>query len=557
MRFSLKVPHHAVSTFALVALLILPSRSNAQPSDTNLNAAIGGQGSGRLIHVSSEPQPRERITRYEDLVSLAKAVAERPSLPQPELPPFLAGLDYDGYRMIAFRPERALWWNADRPYWYEFFHRGFVHRDRVDVHVISDPENGKSDPRPVPFPFDRDLFEYRGPTAGISIPPDTGYAGLKVVGRFPNDDSGQEMLTFVGASYFRCRSGMTGYGTSARGLALNAASDGKEEFPVFREFWICEPAKDDATATILALMDSESVAGAYEFKLKPGEIDSTVHVRCTLYFRDAEAKIGIAPLSSMWMWGDGLVGPPLDARPSVHDADGLQVHDGDGWMWRALSRQRYPSLSRIPVKSLRGFGLMQRERRWSRYRDGEARYHQRPSVWIEPDEAWEGGAIEIFEMPAIHEGHDNIAGFWVPPEKPGKLEPVELSYTVHFFAGSYPPSLKELAIVRSTALKRHENGEQEFLVTFSRPSLRDSVTSLPELSVTSVRGEILHQSLTEDDRGTWNVRLTVRPTSESDPVELSATLQREGTRLSETWSYLAAPVPPPYKYPQVYTRRDE
>ncbi|MDQ3330224.1 MAG: hypothetical protein M3552_06180 [Planctomycetota bacterium] len=62
--------------------------------------------------------------------------------------------------------------------------------------------------------------------------------------------------------------------------------------------------------------------------------------------------------------------------------------------------------------------------------------------------------------------------------------------------------------------------------------------------------------MTASDPLTWKVSLIVRPTSADEPVELSMNLQRDGTRIAETWSYLAAQAPPPYKYPQVYTRQD-
>ncbi|MDQ3330226.1 MAG: glucan biosynthesis protein, partial [Planctomycetota bacterium] len=261
----------------------------------------------KRIDVGSEDGASRDISRYEDLVEHTRNVASQPGAPREELPLSLARLNYDAYRMIAFRYERALWWNQNRPFWLEFFHRGFVHRDRVSINILPRKgENGSAvsgadSAEPVTIPFDRGMFEYRGPTANMVLPTDIGYAGYKVIGRFPGDPSGQEMLTFLGASYFRSRSGATGYGTSARGLAVNPAAT--EEFPVFREFWIRDPDANDRTFTTLALMDSPSVAGAYEFTLTPGAVDTTVSVKCTLFFRDAAAKAGIAPLTSMWMWG--------------------------------------------------------------------------------------------------------------------------------------------------------------------------------------------------------------------------------------------------------------
>lgn len=540
--------------FAITCLVVAGESVQAAGPDLDQKDALPGIASNADRVESSA---HRSVSNYEELVKVAADVAKSTYIPSPDLPEVLRGLDYDRYRMMAFRYDQALWWNTEHPFWFEFFHRGFVHRDRVDINLILNRGDSTDRSASRPFPFDSDLFEYRGPLEGMKVPVDTGYAGLKVVGEFPGNPTGQEMLTFLGASYFRSRCGVTGYGTSARGLALNAASEGSEEFPIFKEFWICEPKAGESTQTILALLDSESVAGAYEFTLHPGMFDSTVHVRSTLYFRSVGAKIGIAPLSSMWMWGDGLEGPPLDPRPSVHDADGLQIHDGERWIWRALSRQSYPSLSRIPVESLQGFGLMQRERAWSRYRDNEARYDRRPSIWVEPDSSWLGGAIELFEMPAVHEGHDNIAAFWVPPEKPQPLEAVQFNYTLHFLGGAFPQSQSGMAKVRGTNLLRSADGVLNFQIVFAK-SLREELEStLPELSLTTIRGKVFKEEVVDLGPDAWRVELAVQPESEKAPVELTAFLQRSGTKLSESWSYLAAPIAPPYQYPQVYTRRDE
>jgi glucans biosynthesis protein len=168
--------------------------------------------------------------------------------------------------------------------------------------------------------------------------------------------------------------------------------------------------------------------------------------------------------------------------------------------------------------------------------------------------------VELFEMPAIHEGHDNIACYWVPADKPRALEPLALDYDVHFFAQSQPNGLKSLATARGTEITRRDDGLLEFEITFLRPSAQsptdDNAGSLPEIDVSSIRGEVIEQSVTKSDAEAWNVRLLVRPVTEKDPVELKLTLRRSGTALSETWSYLAAQKAPPYQYPQVYTRQD-
>ena len=486
--------------------------------------------------------PRHPVRTFEELDSYAQQVATEDFNSCPPLPEPISALDYDLYRMIAFRPEKAVWWGVD-PFWFELFHRGFVHRNRVAIHVVSGTKE-------IPIPFSQEYFNYRGPLKQIRLPDDTGFAGLKIVGRFPGRDDGQEMLALQGASYFRARTADTVYGTSARGLAINCGTRGAEEFPVFRQFWVRKPTSTATTLTLLALLESESVTGAYQFTLQPGRHQTAIEVRARLYFRKQVEKVGIAPLTSMWMWGDGLSPPAHETRPHVHDADGLLIAEADDrWTWRALSRQSYPSLTRLECNDLRGFGLMQRETRYQQYQDDEALYHRRPSVWIEPAAEWGPGAIELLELNGAHEGIDNIAAFWVPRGPMPVGSPVELRYTVRVFRGELPEH-RTLAKCVETSIDRR--GETlEFRVTFRGPALRKSTPqSPPALQVAAVRGTVENQRLEPAADGGWQARVAVRrenpdPAS-TEPVEIRMTLHNAAGAISETWCYLCAPQPPPY-----------
>ena len=83
--------------------------------------------------------------------------------------------------------------------------------------------------------------------------------------------------------------------------------------------------------------------------------------------------------------------PPVDVAPP-----GQNFSDGSNAPAPFDLPQSYPSLSRIQLPGIRGFGLMQRERQAESYRDGEAKYHLRPHVWIEPKGAWTAGSIELY-----------------------------------------------------------------------------------------------------------------------------------------------------------------
>ncbi|WP_204312572.1 glucan biosynthesis protein, partial [Escherichia coli] len=78
-----------------------------------------------------------------------------------------------------------------------------------------------------------------------------------------------ELISFLGASYFRFLGRGQKYGLSGRGIAVNTAGPGQEEFPIFREFWVETPTADAASCTVFALLDGESLTGAFRFTVFP------------------------------------------------------------------------------------------------------------------------------------------------------------------------------------------------------------------------------------------------------------------------------------------------
>lgn len=485
------------------------------------------------------------ITSFDDLKRWAEALSKSEYQPAPPLPKGIEDLSYDEYRMIAFEHNRAMWFNTPRPFWMEMFHRGFVHRDKVNLHLISDN-------RETPIPFNPKLFQYRGPLAGLELPEDTGYAGLRIVGTFPGRKNKQEMLTFLGASYFRALANGGVYGTSTRGLAVDIGAEGPEEFPVFRDYWIYEPQKGDKSLKLLALLDSPSVSGAYEFTFHPESAQTDIDVKATLYWRKKPQRIGVAPLTSMWMWGDGIAPPPKDSRPEVHDSDGLLIETNDKWVYRALSRQSYPSLSRLDLKDVKGFGLLQRETRYERYQDDEAKYHLRPSVWIKPTTAFQNGHLELLELAGVHEGIDNIVAYWVPANiEVGK--PLELAYRVSYFSGD----LKEhswLGRATETKIDRQKDNAIQFEVSFEGKALSELAPDTPLVAeIATIRGRVVEHKVLDQPEGGRTVQILVQPEGDG-PVEIQARLMDANRSVTETWSYLCALTPPSYKFPQVYTR---
>ena len=126
-----------------------------------------------------------------------------------------------------------------------------------------------------------------------------------------------ELIVFLGASYFRALGQGQRYGLSARALAIDtvdAPSGRGEEFPRFKTFWIERPAADATALVIYALLESPRAAGAYRFTVHPGK-ETTIDVEQRLVLRGPVARLGIAPLTSMYTRRrEPAVGRRLPAR---------------------------------------------------------------------------------------------------------------------------------------------------------------------------------------------------------------------------------------------------
>jgi periplasmic glucans biosynthesis protein len=339
---------------------------------------------GRAAHLLAIAALSARVVAAEDNFSFetvrhrAKELASKPHVAAPrDAPEWLQKLSYDEHRIIEFDQTRTLWRSEKLPFQLQFFHPGWYFNQSIRLHEI---RNG----RPKPIPFRREYFRYHQLKVG-EVPATLGFAGFKLM--FPvngPERPGDELGAFLGASYFRLLCKGAVYGLSARGLALNTGDTTPEEFPVFTEFWIERPGPRAKEITLYALLDSDSVAGAYRFIIVPGA-DTVVNVKATLYARKAVKAFGVAPLTSMFWRGENTNARTDDFRPEVHDSDGLLVHNGAGeWIWRPLQNVTAVRTAAFADQDPHGFGLLQRDRNFDHFQDLEATYHARPSAWVEP-----------------------------------------------------------------------------------------------------------------------------------------------------------------------------
>jgi glucans biosynthesis protein len=360
----------------------------------------------------SAAPPQQPKFGYEDVVKRARDLAAAPFEPNPPpLPDALAKLDYDSYRDIRFRADKALLGGNGGQFRMQMFHPGFLFTRPVVVNVIRDGV-------PAPVPYSASLFDYGKNKFERPLPVNLGFAGFRL--HYPlNDPRVQdELISFLGASYFRFLGRHQRYGLSARGLAIGVGAKETEEFPLFREFWIEQPSPDADRAVIYALLDGQSVTGAYQFFVYPAE-QTVVDVTMTLFPRRPIPRIGIAPLTSMFFVGENDKRFNDDFRPELHDSDGLLMQTGAGeWIWRPLRNPTEITISSFIDKDPRGFGLMQRDRIFEHYQDLDLGYEARPSYWVEPRGQWGDGRIELVEIPTGDETNDNVVSYWTPNAAP-------------------------------------------------------------------------------------------------------------------------------------------
>src|SRR5476651_838852 len=171
--------------------------------------------------------------------------------PRADLPKVLRqdNLDYDKYREIRFRRDRALWTADDLPFRVEFFHPGYLYQEPVHIYEFTLTHV-------QPIRFVQDFFDYGKLRIQNEIPANTGYAGFRVLYPLNKPNQLDELGAFLGASYFRLLGKDQHYGQSARGLALNSGElDRPEEFPIFTDWWLGKPQKDDTTVTLFAILE--------------------------------------------------------------------------------------------------------------------------------------------------------------------------------------------------------------------------------------------------------------------------------------------------------------
>ena len=471
---------------------------------------------------------------FDGLVASARELALKPFLAAPvrgaEL---LDKIDFDAYQKITFRAEDSLFKGTRYPV--RLFHLGRFFKSPVKIAIV---EGGQS--RNVLY--SPDLFTFGADAKSIAekLPDDLGFAGFRV----HEGDTNNDWLAFLGAAYFRTAGELNQYGLSARGLSIDTTASKPEEFPRFTEFYLEEKPE---TLVITALLDSQSVTGAFRFTCsKPKAVIMDVEAR--IFTRQDIEQLGFAPLTSMFWFSETNQRQARDWRPQVHDSEGLAIWTGAGErIWRPLNNPPAVMTNSFLDRNPRGFGLVQRDRDFSHYEDDGVFYDKRPTLWVEPRGEWGEGEVQLVEIPTEDEIHDNIVAFWTPRAAVKAGQSFALDYRLHWVdAEPYRPS----SIAHVVATRRGNGGNPavrdkassyvKYVIDFdggdlaTRESTKDQ--AIPDITVS--RGRVVNPfaiRVAGTDR--WRIMFDLDAHGPA-PVDLRAYLRtKDGLALSETWLF--------------------
>ena len=466
-------------------------------------------------------------------------------------PDVLWRIDYDQHGKLAYKTDLALWAEGPSPFPVTFFHLGRYFQKPVRMHVVAEGEARE-------IRYDTSLFNMPAGSPAQELPKDSGFAGFRFQERRDGklDWRKNDWVAFLGASYFRAIGELFQYGLSARALALDTVVyDLTEEFPDFTHVWFETPPTGGDTVTIYARLEGPSVAGAYRFTMRR-DAKVVIDVDSTIVLRRDVARLGIAPLTSMYWYSETAKPTMVDWRPEIHDSDGLAMWTGSGErIWRPLNNPPGTQVSAFTDATPRGFGLLQRDRAFDHYQDG-VYYDRRPSLWIEPRGDWGRGTVQLVENPTDDEIHDNVVAMWVPAEPARAGQELSFSYRTTWAADEPDPT--PLARCVATRLGNggapgtvRPRGVRKFLVEFLGGPLASLPNgTIPEPVLTASRGTFSYvrtEAVPDDVPGHWRTQFDLTADGTA-PVDLRCYLRGSAsgggasTILTETWLYQYHPV---------------
>jgi periplasmic glucans biosynthesis protein len=133
---------------------------------------------------------------YDDVVKRARQLSTVPfDSTLPPLPEVFNNLDFDAWRDIKFRPERAFLNHPGSLFRLQLFHLGYLYHRPVTVNTIRDGI-------PTPIPYANYLFDYHRTHIEGPLPVNLGFAGFRLYFQLNNPTIFDEVIAFLGSQLF-------------------------------------------------------------------------------------------------------------------------------------------------------------------------------------------------------------------------------------------------------------------------------------------------------------------------------------------------------------------
>ncbi|HSI05236.1 MAG TPA: glucan biosynthesis protein D [Myxococcota bacterium] len=468
---------------------------------------------------------------YAAVIEKARAAAKKPYVKAPDPhAEVLATITGEVANRIYFDHDKALWVDVAGAPKIEFFHRNTYFREKVRMYVV---ESGQA--REVLY--DTAMYDYGASRLAKTLPEDLGFAGFRVMN--PHNAE-TDWLAYLGASYFRAATPFDQYGISARAIAIDSGFK-DEEHPRYTDVWFEQRGAD---LRITAYVDGPSVAGVVRFDVHVAG-DAIMDVQANYFARKDVRRLGLAPLTSMYWYGERDRRYITDWHPEVHDSDVLVIQTAGGeQIARPLQNPKLTVTSTFDADDVRGFGLLQRDRDPEHYLDEIFHYERRPNLWVEPTKPFGKGKVMLLELATAEDVNDNTVAFWVPaaPVKAGAS--FALAYKLHWTAQQ--PRRPPVAEVRSTRVGWGGSPPAPNVRRFAVELEGGLLEKLPADAtvvpvVTVARGTVERPQVTRvGDGKRWRAQFDLREPGDA-PVDIRMFLKSGTQVLSETWLYQYRP----------------
>lgn len=486
----------------------------------------------------AETDPRGPKFDSSQVLEAARALARQPwRKPAHDLSDAYSSISFEQYAAIRRKPAAAIWDGQQTGFSMEPTTRGFIFTNNLQINVVEDGYARRLGYEAADFEF------------GKAPPPndkrDAGFAGFRLKQRMPDGEM-REVLLFQGAGYFQTGARNQPFGAAARALAIRPVDTNKsEEFPNIAAVWVERPVLAANVVVIHALLDSESVAGAFRFTLRPGDT-TIVDTECTLFTRAALDHVGLATVQGTFLFGQIDRRRGDDVRPNVYDASGLQMLTGKNeWIWRPVANRLNLQASAFMDENPRGFGLVQRDRDFAHFKDDDQHWEARPSVWTEPIGDWGPGHVTLLEIPAESQTNQNIVSYWRPRSPLAANSEHSFAYRQFW---CWTPSARPPLTIASLSRAGRPPGagpnsrRRRFMIEFNGEVLGDA-NAAPDVAArahasNAVLGPVRVVLVREQNaaRVTFDVEAGAEPN-----IELRVILEAAGKQISETWLYRWTP----------------